>query len=159
MTHQERVADLQARLFKVCFLRIYPLWSGDSECIELGHDLAGIIRRIEQDRSLHGLLQGEKPPMKYCQLEEEEALQIVGTGNIYYARERNPVWKIMVPKANIYRRETIQSCIMRNTGKNTDKYTSVLFCYPKATEFFTYSDNEIRPVDDGVFVVDTTSRS
>ncbi|GEM_PF-5972168 len=158
MTAHDPFAIIAARPVTLYLLRLQPLWEGDAECIELGSDLQEIVARIERERSVTGLLGGELKPMRYCVLEVERALCVEATGDIFHARERTPVWKVMVPASGIYSRDTIHSCLGRGAGRNTEKYETALFHYPQAREFYTYSSSEIRPVDEGVFVLEQPGR-
>lgn len=144
--------------FTLYSLRIFPLWAEEPARIELGNDLAAIIDRIVNEKSIGSLIGGEMKPMRFCVLEQEEAIRLVLAQKIYYEKRQTPVWKVMVPSSGVYSRETILSCIARNAGRNVEKYENVLFNHPKATCFYTYSDNEIRPVDETVFVLDPSAR-
>jgi hypothetical protein len=149
-----QTVTLEVVPFTVYALRIVPLWAEDPERIELGNDLATIISKIVNEKSVGSLIGHEMKPMRFCQIEQEEAILLVLAQKTYYEKIQTPAWKVMVPFSGVYSRETILSCIDRNAGRNIEKYQNVLFNYPKATRFYTYSGNEIRPVDDTVFVLD-----
>lgn len=149
---------VEVRQFTLYSLRIVPLWEGEDERIELGSDLQGIVDTIVREKSVASLTGSGLKPMRFCQLEQQEAITVVRAGTTFYARERTPVWKVMVPAAGIYSRETILSCLARRAGRNIEKYENVLFQYPQATEFYTFSTNEIRPVDASVFVIEQQAR-
>lgn len=157
MADAGQAVTLEVIPFTVYTLRIFPLWAEDSERIELGNDLAAIIDRIVNERSVASLIGHEMKPMRFCVLEQEEAIRLVFAQKTYYEKKQTPVWKVMVPSSGVYSRETILSCIARNAGRNVEKYENVLFNHPKATRFYTYSGNEIRPVDDTVFVLDPSA--
>ena len=150
--------DQEIRQFRVYYLRVVPLATGDAEYIQIGNDLEAIIDRIVCEKSLKSILGDKKVPIRYCQIEVEEAIHVNYLNKTYYEGIRKPVWKFIIPAASIYGRETIESCILRNSGRNIDKYTNALDSYPKATRFFTFSSTEIRPVDDSVFVMDDNTR-
>jgi hypothetical protein len=143
--------------FTVYALRIFPLWAEEPERIELGNDLAAIIDRIVNEKSVGNLIGGEMKPMRFCLLEQEEAIRLVLAQKTYYEKRQIPIWKVMVPSSGVYSRETILSCIARNAGRNVEKYENVLFNHPKAARFYTYSGNEIRPVDETVFVLEPSA--
>ncbi len=153
MAREDQVVELEARQFTLYSLRIHPLWEGEAECIELGSNLQVIIDTIVRERSVSYFLGNNLKPMRFCQLEQEEAITLVRSGKIFYGRERTPVWKVMIPTSGVYSRETILSCMARSAGRNIEKYENALFNYPKAVEFYTFSNNEIRPVDESVFVI------
>lgn len=158
MAREKQRLDLEIRQFRVYYLRVVPLATGDAEYIEIGNDLEDVIDRIVGEKSLQSILVSKKLPIRYCQIEEEEAIHVNHLNKTYYEGIRKPVWKFIIPAASIYGRETIESCILRNSGRNIDKYTNALDNYPKATRFFTFSSTEIRPVDDSVFVMDDNTR-
>lgn len=158
MLDKEMIVQLDVRQFSLFSLRIYPLWEGEVECVELGSDLQMIIDTILGERSVAHFLGSEFKPMRFCQLEQEAALTLVRSGKTFYERERTPVWKVMVPASGVYSRETILSCISRGAGRNVEKYRNVLYLYPKRLEFYTFSNNEIRPVDESVFVIEHRAR-
>jgi hypothetical protein len=158
MTDAEPLVTLAARPFTLYSLRIVPLWDGDAERIELGSDLQAIIDTIVGEKSVKSLIGNDIKPMRMCMIEREEAIFLPGSQQTFYARERTPVWKVMVPASGIYSRETIMSCMGRGVGRNTEKYENVLFSYPKAGEFYTFANNEIRPVDESVFVIEHPAR-
>ena len=157
MADAGQIVTLEVVPFTVYALRIFPLWAEDPERIELGNDLAAIIGRIVNEKSVGSLIGHEIKPMRFCQIEQEEALRLVLAQKTYYEKVQTPVWKVMVPSSGVYSRGTILSCIARNAGRNVEKYENVLFNYPRATNFYTYSGNEIRPVDDAVFVLDPSA--
>ncbi|TLM67197.1 MAG: hypothetical protein FDZ69_04725 [Deltaproteobacteria bacterium] len=158
MTSANQIVTLTARPFTLYSLRIVPLWEGETEHFELGRDLQPLIDTIVRDRSIAGLVGGDLKPMRFCQLEQQEAIELPDTGRIFYARDRTPVWKVMVPAAGIYSRETILSCLARGAGRNVEKYESALFHAPMANAFYTFSSNDIRPVDATVFVIEHRER-
>ena len=158
MDKDQTLVELTARRFTLYSLRIFPLWEGDSESIALGSDLQSIIGRIIRERSVGHFLGREPRPMRFCQLEQEEAIYLIDAQKTYFEKRQTPVWKVMVPASGVYSRETIMSCMARGTGRNIEKYESVLFQYPKAVEFYTYSVSEIRPVDEAVFVIEHQTR-
>jgi hypothetical protein len=144
--------------FTLYSLRIVPLWDGEAEYIELGGNLQAIVDTIVREKSLGSLPGNDIRPMRFCQIEQEEALFLPGSHKTFYARERSPVWKVMVPASGIYSRDTIMSCIGRSAGRNVEKYESVLCHHPQAVAFYTYSSNEIRPVDESVFIIEQQAR-
>lgn len=154
----EPTVSLKVRPFTLYSLRIVPLWEGEAEHIELGGSLQEIIAVIIREKSAKSLIGGESKPMRFCQIEQEDALYLPGSQKNYYARERSPVWKVMVPASGIYSRDTIISCIGRSAGRNVEKYQNVLFHHPKADAFYTYSGSEIRPVDESVFIIEQQVR-
>ena len=154
MTDAGPTVMLEAVPFMVYSLRIFPLWSGDPERIELGNDLQQIVDRIVREKSVGGLIGHNLKPMRFCQLEQEAAIHLPHSQRTYYENRQTAVWKIMVPAAGLYNRETILSCIARNAGRYVEKYENALFSHPKAALFYTYSSNEIRPVDETVFVLE-----
>jgi hypothetical protein len=158
MTGDDQTITLAVRQFKVYALRIFPLWEGDAECLPVAGDLDQIVATIVAERSVSRFLGSEVKPIKFCQLEEQDAVFLPATGKTYYDNRQTPVWKLMVPGANVYGRDTILSCIARNAGRNVDKYRNVLFAYPKAERFFTSAGGEIRAVDDSVFVLEHGGR-
>ena len=158
MNKGSSLVTLQARHFARYSLRIVPLWEGEIERIELGSDLQALIDTITRDRSIADLVGGDLKPMRFCQLEQQEAIELPDTGQVYYAQACTPVWKVMVPAAGIYSRETILSCMGRGIGRNVEKYENALFHAPLANAFYTYSSNEIRPVDATVFVIEHQGR-
>lgn len=154
----ENLVNLEARPITLYSLRIVPLWEGEAECIALGDNLQRIIDRIMTDRSVTALLGNDVKPMRFCMIEQEEAIFLPDTQQTFYAREQTPVWKVMVPASGIYSRETIMSCIARGAGRNIEKYENVLFNHPGAEAFYTFSSNEIRSVDASVFVIEHQAR-
>lgn len=158
MADKEPMVQLEACPFTLYSLRIVPLWDGDVERIELGSNLQEIVDTIVRGKSVGSLIGKEIKPMRFCMIEQEEAIYLPGSQRTFYARERTPAWKLMVPAAGIYSRETIMSCMDRSAGRNIEKYENLLFHYPKAGEFYTFSNNEIRPVDDTVFVIEHRTR-
>jgi len=158
MADEEQTVKLDARPFRLYSLRIVPLWDGDAERIELGSNLQDIVDTIVREKSLRSLIGNDIKPMRICMIEQEEAIYLLRSQKTFYARERAPVWKLMVPSSGVYSRETIMSCMARSAGRNIEKYENVLFNYPKAVEFYTYSSNEIRPVDGTVFVIEHHAR-
>jgi len=154
----EEIVNQEVRQFTLYSLRITPLWEGETECIALGENLQVIIDRIVADRSVAGFLGNDIKPMRFCVIEQEKAIFLPRTQQTFYAREQTPVWKVMVPASGIYSRETIMSCMARGTGRNTEKYENVLFNHPGAEAFYTFSSNEIRPVDASVFVIEHQTR-
>lgn len=158
MADTEQIVTLEARPFTLYSLRIVPLWDGDAERIELGSNLQTIVDTILREKSVGSLIGNDIKPMRFCHIEQEEAIELIRSQKNFYARERTPVWKVMVPASGIYRRETILSCMGRGAGRNLEKYENVLFHYPTAAEFYTYSNHEIRPVDDTVFVIEHRAR-
>ncbi len=158
MANQTPLVTLDVQPFTAYALKIVPLWDGEAERIELGNNLQQIVEAILRDRSVASLVGNEAKPMRLCLIEAEAAIYLPGTGQTFYARERTPVWKIMVPAAGIYRRETIMSCLDRSAGRNLEKYQNLLFHYPQAVEFYTAANNDIRPVDASVFVIEPQAR-
>lgn len=158
MADVDQPVTVDVHPFALFSLRIFPLWEGDAERVELGDNLPEIIERIVREKSVAHLIGTGGKPMRYCRIEQEEALYLPRSQQTFYARERTPVWKVMVPASGVYRRETILSCIARGAGRNTDKYEEVLFRYPKSAEFYNFSNNEILPVDDTVFVIERHAR-
>jgi len=158
MTDKDQIVKLEARPFTLYSLRIVPLWNGDAERIELGSNLQDIIDTIVGDRSIRSLVGKDIKPMRVCVIERQEAISLLPTQKKYYARERIQVWKVMVPVSGIYSRETILSCMARNAGGNIEKYKNALYNYPQAVMFYTNSSDEIRPVDDTVFVIEYPAR-
>lgn len=158
MADEEQVVTLEARPFRLYSLRLVPLWDGDAERIELGSSLQDIVDTIVREKSVGSLIGKEIKPLRFCVIEQEEVIYLLRSQQTFYARERIPVWKVMVPASGIYSRETIMSCMARSAGRNIEKYENLLFHYPKAGEFYTFSNNEIRPVDESVFVIEHRSR-
>src|SRR5512145_3242 len=132
MTDAEPLVTLEARPLTVYTLRIAPLWDGAAERIELGGNLQAIVATIVGEKSVKSLIGNDIKPMRVCMIEREEAIYLPGSQKTFYARERTPVWKVMVPASGIYSRETIMSCRARGAGRNIEKYENVLFNYPKA---------------------------
>lgn len=158
MTDEAPIVTLEARPFTLFSLRIVPLWGGEAERIELGSDLQGIVDTILREKSVGSLIGKDIKPIRFCLIEQEDAIYLPGSQKTFYARERTPVWKVMVPASGIYNRETIMSCMARSAGRNVEKYENVLFHHPRAVEFYTFSNNEIRPVDDTVFIIEHQAR-
>jgi hypothetical protein len=158
MTDEAATVKLDARPFTLYWLRIVPLWDGEAERIELGSNLQEIVATIVREKSVGSLIGNDIKPMRFCQIEQEAAIHLPGPQQTFYARERTPVWKVMVPASGIYSRETILSCMARSAGRNVEKYENLLFHYPKAVAFYTCSNNEIRPVDESVFVIEHQAR-
>lgn len=158
MTQEAPSLTLEVRPFTLYWLRVFPLWEGEAELFDVAGGLPEILDVIARERSVSHFLGHDRKPMRFCRLEEQQAISLVRERKTFYSRERVPVWKVMVPASGVYSRETIMSCLARNTGRNSDKYANVLFLYPKATEFYTYSNSEIRPVDENVFVIDQPAR-
>lgn len=158
MTDEEPIVELEARPFTLYYLKIVPLWDGDAEHIELGSNLQEIIDTIVREKSVRSLIGKVIKPMRVCMIEQEDAIYLLRTQRTFYARERTPVWNVMVPVSSIFSRETILSCMTRNAGGNTEKYKNVLYHYPQAVEFYTSFNDEIRPVDNSVFVIEHQSR-
>lgn len=158
MTEGASLVTLEARRFARYSLRIVPLWEGEVERLELGSDLQALIDTIVRERSIANLVGGDLRPMRFCQLEQQDAIELPDTGQIFYAQACTPVWKVMVPAAGVYSRETILSCMGRSAGRTIEKYENALFHAPLANAFYTYSSNEIRPVDATVFVIEHQGR-
>lgn len=158
MTESPALVTLQARRFARYALRIVPLWEGEIERIELGGSLQALIDIIVTERSIASLVGGDLKPMRFCQLEQQEAIELPDTGQVFYSQACIPVWKVMVPAAGVYSRDTILSCIGRSTARNVEKYENALFHAPLANAFYTYSNHEIRPVDATVFVIEHQGR-
>jgi hypothetical protein len=158
MTDEEPIVELEARPFTLYYLQIVPLWDGDAEYIELGSNLQEIIDTIVREKSVRSLIGKAIKPMRVCMIEQEDAIYLLRTQKTFYARERTPVWNVMVPVSSIFSRETILSCMARNAGGNTEKYKNALYHYPQAVEFYTSFNDEIRPVDNSVFVIEFQSR-
>jgi len=151
------MANYEVDVFKVYYLRIFPLWGEDSESVELGKNLEEIINKIVGEKSLASFIGSEKRSFKLCQIEEEEAVFIAQSNKLFYSKERARVWKILVPRSGIYSRETIISCISRGAGSSVEKYKNALCDHQKISYFFTHPNGEIRPVDDSVFVIENIS--
>ena len=158
MTQEAPLITLEAHPLTLYALRVLPLWEGDAEIFELNGTLAEILDTITRERSVGRLVGQDRKPMRYCRLEQQEAIVLPRTRQTFYARERTPVWKVMVPASGIYSRETIVSCLSRSTGRNADKYANALYQHPKAEAFYTYSNSEILPLDETVFVIEHPAR-
>lgn len=158
MADADRIITYAVRPLTRYSLRIVPLWDGDAECFALDGSLREIVETIMREKSVTRLIGGDVRPMRFCVIEEEEAIEVPALGKTFHAREHTPVWKVMVPAAGVYSRETILSCLTRSAGRNTEKYGNALFRHPGAAEFYTFSKDEIRPVDDTVFVIEHPSR-
>lgn len=158
MTDDEKIVKLEVRPFTLYSIRIVPLWDGDAERIELDSNLQDIIDTIVREKSVRSLVGKDVKPMRVCMIEQQEGICLLPTQQNFYAKERIPVWKVMVPVSGIYSRETILSCMARNSGGNIEKYKNVLYHHPQAVEFYTNSNDEIRPVDDAVFVIEHPAR-
>jgi hypothetical protein len=158
MTDAAPLVTLAARPCTLYSLRIAPLWDGEDERIALDGSLEEIIATIDREQSIASLTGNNTRPMRFCILEQQDAIYLPGPQQTFYARERKPVWKVMVPASGIYRRETIMSCLDRSAGRNAEKYANVLYLYPQAGEFYTYANNEIRPVDGSIFVLRAQAR-
>ena len=116
------MANYEVHVFRIYYLRIFPLWGEDSESVELGKNLEEIIKKIVSEKSISGFIGKEKRPFRFCQVEEEEAVFLVQYGKTFFGKERSPVWKVIVPRSVIYSREMIMSCISRGGGSNVEKY-------------------------------------
>ena len=152
------ITTTTVRHFTVYSLRIFPLWEGEPERIVLEGPLEELVARISREKSVAGLIGSELKPMRLCLLEGQEAVTLLPTGRTYFEPDYTPVWKVMVPASGIYPRETIRSCITRNSGRNTEKYENVLFNHPAAEYFYNFSPSEIRPVDETIFVIEHQPR-
>lgn len=152
------IVELAVQPFTLYSLRTVPLWDGDDERIELGRNLQEIVAIIVREKSVKNFISKSTRPMRLCMIEQEEAIYLPHSQKTFYSRERRQVWKMMVPASGIYSRETILTCIARNDGWNIEKYQNVLYQYPQTGKFYTGTNDEIRPVDDAVFVIEQLAR-